>query len=103
MIVEAVRGETFLPPIMVAIGFMQIIALGDRNLLVAIDARVLVAIVDDRVAVALEHLAEFHDLLGEGTGGIFPDRDRVRNSENVKSVAHRPDLGTFKFPHRPYA
>jgi hypothetical protein len=71
MIVKAVCGKTFLSPIMAAVGLIQIIASGDGDVFVAIDARVFVAVVDDRVAMALEELAKFHDFLGEGAGRIF--------------------------------
>jgi hypothetical protein len=68
MIVEAVGGKAFLPPIVVAVRLVEVVALGDGDAFVAIDAGILVAVMDDGMTARLQHLAQLHDLLREGAG-----------------------------------
>jgi hypothetical protein len=70
----------------VAIALGEVIALRHGDMLVTFDRRILVTIVDHHMPAALEHLAELHDLLGEGATRIFGGRDGVGNTENVEAV-----------------
>jgi len=89
VIVESVARKAFLPPIMIAIRFIEIIALGDSDLFVTIDTRVLMAVMKHSMAARLENFAKLNDLLCERAGGIFPNRDCVGDPKDMKSVAHQ--------------
>jgi hypothetical protein len=77
--------EELLLPVVVTIGVLIELIVGDRNLLGTFRLGFIVSIVDDGVTASEHHLTELQGLLGEGTRAIVFPCDSVRNSQNMKS------------------
>jgi hypothetical protein len=77
--------EELLLPVVVTIGILIELIVGNRDLFSTFGLGFIVSIVDDRVPASEHHLTEFERLLSKGTGAIVFPCDSVRNSENMKS------------------
>jgi hypothetical protein len=77
--------EELLLPVIVTIGILIELIIGDRYLFGTFGLGFIVSIVDDRVPASEHHLTELERLLSEGTCAIVFPCDSVRNRQNMKS------------------